>query len=153
MGLRQSRCPVEGETFPSSSRVFGARRARGRYRPAMAAQGREARGDNPFQAALLSIAVVLIAIGVLTFGIAASKAVPTPLYPDAAVDALPSLIWGGSIIAVGAVSFLFWLLVSAVRWNALAAQRSADRPAEPSAGPPASHSAGLVEAPRATEVA
>lgn len=74
-------------------------------------------GDNPFQAALLSISVVLIAIGVVTFGIAASKATPSALYPAAAADALPSLIWAGAIIGVGAISFLFWLLVSAMRWK------------------------------------
>ncbi len=87
----------------------------------MESERRTAGGDNPFQAALLSVAVVLIAIGLITFGIAASKATPTPLYPDAAANALPSLIWGGAIIGIGAISFLFWLLVSALRWKERAA--------------------------------
>ncbi|THG30756.1 hypothetical protein [Naasia lichenicola] len=95
-------------------------------------------GDNPFQAALLSVAVVLIAIGVITFGVAASKAAPSPLYPDAAADALPSLIWGGAIIGIGAISFLFWLLVSALKWNG--------RTADPRV-------AVLVESPHLTEAA
>jgi uncharacterized BrkB/YihY/UPF0761 family membrane protein len=87
----------------------------------MGSEWDEPRGNNPFQAALLSIAVVLIAVGLVTFGLAASRANPTALYPDAAAHALPSLIWGGVIIGIGAVAFLFWLLVSAVRWKARAA--------------------------------
>jgi hypothetical protein len=93
----------------------------------MSAERRNEAGDNPFQAALLSIAVVLIAIGIVTFGFAASKAAPSPLYPDAASAALPSLIWGGAIVVVGAISFLFWLLVSALRWNGRAAESRVSR--------------------------
>jgi hypothetical protein len=78
---------------------------------------REGAQSNPFQAALLSVAIVLIAIGLVTFGMATARAAPSPLYPDAATEQLPSLIWGGSIIAIGFVAFLFWLLVCALRWK------------------------------------